>query len=357
MGLVLALIAGTGVAFWAERTRYERFSAYLQAKTHNVTAGREARIAKILVREGSLVTAGQPLIVLSDEILDERLAQRQREVNGLLAEIAQAQARVIVELEWRHKEIQTEIFDTKLKSANFLQSQFSNQIENLAYGEAVRELGATASVDDPVNWLQSLNLKDSTGEDRRTKTLLKQQAALNALEVSSAQVELCEERIRQLEKLSRELPEKIRRSNGVSIIEARLEQAQAELASLTRQKTALTLNSTGSGLVGIFHKSIGDHVHPHESIVQVIDEEQPYLVVQIPSQRVADFVPGTTVALRFPGGIKGKGRVQELPPQTSPYGLEKAVATVPFVNAHIAPAGTQWPNIPFGSVVEVRRRK
>ena len=94
-----------------------------------------------------------------------------------------------------------------------------------------------------------------------------------------------------------------------------------------------------------------------ESVVQLLDEEQPYLLLQIPSPRISDFAPGTVVELRFPGGKKGKGRVEEIPPQTSPIPTGNSATSGTVITAHVDPVGPLWPNLPFGSVVEVRRRR
>ena len=108
-------------------------------------------------------------------------------------------------------------------------------------------------------------------------------------------------------------------------------------------------------MVGVFHKEVGDHVAAFEPIVQLLDEEQPYLVVQIPSSRISDFSPGTLVDLKFPGRKAGKGRVVEIPPQTSAIPEEGATGPETKIAVHVDPVGTLWPNLPFGSIVNVRR--
>jgi multidrug resistance efflux pump len=174
--------------------------------------------------------------------------------------------------------------------------------------------------------------------------------------LSLTDAELCAQHIEELEKINRELPEKVSRSMGVDLAVARLSHARAELARLESQQRELTLVAETSGLVGVFNKDVGDHISAHEPIVQLLDEEQPYLLVQFPSLRIADFAPGTLVDLRFPGGKKGQGRVDEIPPQTSPIPVRGGTGSDVVITAHIEPVGPLWPNLPFGSEVEVRRR-
>lgn len=353
----LALVAGMAVALWAERSSYESFTGRLQAKSRIVTAGRDARIARILVEQGKTVAAGTPLLVLHDPELEARLARKRRDVTHLEAELAQARAKLTIEIAWRQKELQTEIFETKLKSAYYLKQQFSNQIDSLASGDdAADATTVSATADASEQWITSLLSENRSPDDARTQALLRRQAAINALEVSSAQVELCEERLRELAQLNSELPEKIRQSMAVDVVQGRLARAQAELASLQKQQESLTLASESPGLVGVFLKGVGDHVLAHEPIVQLLDEDQPYLVLHIPSPRIADFTPGTIVELHFPGGKKGKGRVGQIPPQTAPDSVQGEPG-ISLVSAQIEPTGVLWPALPFGASIEVRRKK
>ena len=66
--------------------------------------------------------------------------------------------------------------------------------------------------------------------------------------------------IEELERSNRELPDKIARMLGIDLAQAHLEHAKAELATLEAKKTELTLVAETSGLVGVFQKSVGDHV-------------------------------------------------------------------------------------------------
>jgi len=60
---------------------------------------------------------------------------------------------------------------------------------------------------------------------------------------------------------------------------------------------------------------------------------------------------------RIPGGHLGQGRVEEIPPQTSPIPTPGASSSDTVITAHIEPVGALWPNLPFGSEVEVRRKR
>jgi len=336
---VLALTAGIVATFWFERMRYERFPGYLQARLRTVAAPRDARISEILVTSGSIVTAGQPLVRLKDAAFDQRLESKQRQLESLEIELAQSQARLEVELEWRRKNILERVFEAKLKYVQALRQELQSPVEF----EIGRE-SAWSAPQSSANYKPHPLIEPTTGE-------------IDSIQAPDSETKLCLKYIHELERMDRELPEKISRSMGVDLVRSRVAHAQAELKQLESQKRELTLVAETSGMVGVFQKDVGDHVSAHEAIVQLLDEEQPYLLLQIPSPRISDFAPGTIVELRFPGGKKGKGRVDEIPPQTSPLAGENGRIGETVISAHVDPVGSLWPSLPFGSVVEVSRKR
>ncbi|HEY3963228.1 MAG TPA: hypothetical protein VGM05_01645 [Planctomycetaceae bacterium] len=354
---LLSLGAGIGATCWFEQVRYERYSGYVQARYRTVFSVREAQVSEILVSPGAPVMAGQPIVRLKDTAFQQRLEAKQRDVEALEIQLSQSRAKLEVEFELRRREILDRIFEAKLKAAQASRKQ----------GQSLPIYGSTpGGSTQRGGWEQSVpsattkRTRHPSGEHNSVTQA--SGAVMAGAEGSSArepmtELELCAQHIDELERINRELPEKISRMMGVDLAQAHLEHAKAELASLESQKRELTLVADASGLVGVFHKDVGDHVAAYEPIVQLLDEEQPYLLLQIPSRQVSEFPPGTLVSLKFPGGVAGKGRVVEIPPQTSPIPEDGPSATETKIAAHIDPVGKLWPNVPFGSVVEVRRRR
>jgi multidrug resistance efflux pump len=345
---LVALGAGIAATVWFEQVKYERFPGYLQARLRTVSAARDAQVSEILVTSGTVVSAGQPLIRLKDTAFEQRLEAKQRQIESLEIELSQSQARLEVELEWRRKNLVEGIFDARLKCVQALRRELQAPLE-LEYVRTGGWNSLPAAADaspSPLIFGDRPVITPAAGDSTSASPQQK---------VSEAA--LCHEHIQELERINRELPEKISRSMGVDLAAARLDHARAELARLESQKQELTLVAGASGMVGVFQKQVGDHVSAHEPIVQLLDEEQPYLLLQIPSPRISDFSPGTIVELRFPGGKKGKGRVEEIPPQTSPIPGENSATAGTVITAHVDPVGPLWPSLPFGSVVEVRRRR
>ncbi|HTI50769.1 MAG TPA: hypothetical protein VL475_07455 [Planctomycetaceae bacterium] len=355
---LLAFAAGIGASIWLSRMKFERFPGYLQARLQTLTAGREARIARILVTPGTIVTAGQPLVVLEDKELEQSLAARQQEIESLELDLSRTRAALEVELDIQRRDILDRVFETKWRLA-----QLQRQPAALP-NETPLAAGIAGQMKNGLPPVVTLVERPSLIFDNSYR--LELASAVKAASVRKpesapapalAEMTLCSEHIAQLEKMSRELPEKISRSMGVDLAQARLDHARSLLAALQQQQKDLTLVADSAGMIGVFHKQVGDRVTAHEPIVQLLDEEQPYVMLQIPSPRISDFAPGTIVDLRFPGGEKGKGRVESIPPQTSELADENGSRRETTITAQIDPAGKLWPSLPFGSVVEVRRKR
>ena len=352
-GLALvSLSAGLITVACLERFKYERLPGYLQAKSSTVSIDREARIGEIKVSQGMTVRKGDPLFVLVDEKLDAAVHHQRGMISALEKELAQTEAKLAVELDWKLRSVEQEIFETKLRSATFLRQQFSTEIEQLAWGKMIAEIDSANDDRDQRSLIQPLSYYPPKQEEDRIAALLRQEAAVNAREVSSAQVEMCDARLAELETVKTALPDKIRKSMGVELVGQRLDEARQELKNLERQQQRLTVTAPRTGIVGLFHKQAGEFAQPHEPIVQLLDEDQPFLVVEVSSKRIAEFKTGNVVSLVFPGNVRGEGRIERIPPQTS----HSSSQGDSLLALQIEPAGKVWPNLPFGSQVEVLKK-
>lgn len=353
---VLALAAGCGTAIWLNQVRFERFPGYLQARMQTLTADRDARIAQILVGPGTVVVPGQPIVVLQDQELEERLRTRKQEIESLEIELTRTRAALDVQIEIQQRDIRDRIFETRLRSAQLQRQRAEFPLEVPAPTKVVEQWTHS----NPVVVLPGKPLPIFNANDRVVTALAEEPASISRIvpaPMTNPEMELCTERIAELERLSQDLPQKIGRSMGVDLAQTRVDHARAALATLEQQQKELTLVAQSAGMIGVFHRQVGDRVAAHEPIVQLLDEEQPYLMLQIPSPRISDFQPGTIVDLKFPGGETGKGRVEAIPPQTSDIPDEPGSHRETVITAHIDPVGKLWPTIPFGSVVEVCRKR
>jgi multidrug efflux pump subunit AcrA (membrane-fusion protein) len=357
LGLI-AFVSSVGLAAWLEVSGSESFTGFLQAEMMIVTADGGSRIQRILVEEGAVVQTGQPLVILADDHLETTLTAARRQLAAFESELAQAQAKAEVELTWRLQSVESEIFETRLKSASYLKEQFSRQIEDLAWHEFLgkEQVVMSSALDDDL--LQRLSDRDRLPEETRLRLMLEREAARNAAEVYAAQVKLCEARLAELEKLRAEMPAKIRRAMGVERVEAQVARATEEVTRLEARHGELTVTAPAYGTVGVFRKRAGDTVTGGEPLVQLLDEDRRFLIVQLPSRNVSRISAGSVVRVRFPNGEKRKGKVLRIPPQTTledngPQVAENSDRQIPI---RIEPIDKLWPQLPIGSAVEIEVR-
>ncbi|RPI90996.1 MAG: hypothetical protein EHM42_00505 [Planctomycetaceae bacterium] len=358
-----ALLLGYSAVLGYETLRFEQFDGFLQASSQMATAGREATVERLLVEPGSIVATGAPLATLSDESLTRRLREQRHEVEARDRELARLEAELECRLQQEMLQIDDRIFDTRIKAAELERKARANPMDPQASGSWPTLAGEGLApfrdrfqrpailYDDGVvrKALGEVPAKKSPGSPRRDTA--------DSRSRSESFSTFCEERIHELEDRRQELPERIARTLRTEDERARLEFARQELALLESQQAMLTVRAEAPGRVGVFLKRAGERVAPQEPLVQLFDEESPYLLLQIPSRRIADFAPGTELELRFPGGRVGAGRVAEFPPQTTAVTGEATVRAETYLNVQVVRVGALWPELPFGSQVAVRRTR
>jgi len=337
---VLAAMLGVGVASWLDRGTMQPLTATLQTRGVQMAAGREARVAEVLIKPGDAVTPGQPLLILTDERLELRRIAKEREIRELTAEFQRVQAAAQMEVEWRRRDLQAEIFQMQLKSSMCLQEKLTREVEQIAWQERLTG-GTTRTADASV--VAPLILDDDT----RFEALLKEDAAAAAAESLETQYNLCERRLEQLFQLEKSLAARVEASAGVRLAETRLEQAREELAALDVQTKGLTITSKSYGTVGNHVPQVGDLVQPGHPLVELLDQDQPFLIARVPTARLSQLRLGDTVTVLFPNEENYQGTVDKVPLKTA-EGTSPEARETP-VEIQILPKGQRWPRLPIGS--------
>jgi multidrug efflux pump subunit AcrA (membrane-fusion protein) len=357
-----ALALGVGAAYGLARANASTSLGYLETESAVVSAGVAGKIEEMAAAEGARVEPGQKILVVVDELLESQISALRRRVDVLHSEVNQARAQADVDLRWRMKELESEILDIRLKSAGFLQSRYDQEIEQFAWTDLLKE-----SLIDPVEFfadaapdhhhlypqIQPVSLP----RESRMKAAIRKEAASNALEVSQAQIEMCEARLKELETLKHDLPQQIARSHGVEVAEARLAEATEELSRLESRPRNIELKSPIHGTVGIFRKAKGDRVGAGESIVTILDEDQRFLTLLIPSRQAPQYPAGGRVLLDFPGGETRIGQIRTVPPQAVTTVGDTTAAPAAqdsLISLRIDPVEKLWPAAPVGTAVQVR---
>lgn len=347
----VALAAGIGVAKLLDGRGSVSYGGTLRSLTTTITAERATRIQEILLVPGQRVVPGDKLAQLIDEPLLALIADQKRELVELDADLKRVQAMADVELEWRKRELNGEIFQTQLKITTVAQERTSKQVEQLAWQDYLKNLQGTSESSDAILPVRSVAL-DSFPDERRLQAILKEDAAAVAAEALTAQMELCEQQLERLRKLDSELPDKVKVSMGVNLVETRIARAREELAALEKQRDALSLISPAHGVVGTIHHRAGDVVRGGDPLVELLDDERRHLIACIPSAAATKLHPGTRVELMFPGNERRIGLVSAIPPHAIPAD-QRAPSADSQVEIKVEPDGKLWPKLPVGSRVQV----
>lgn len=351
MACALALLAGGAAAWWVGGGASLSFPGYLEARTTQVCATRFGLVSSRLVPEGTDVTLRRPLVSLSDPQLEERIEDQSELVASLEQGLKKAIAEAELEIEWREKDLGAQICEAKLRSAGFLKEKYNYELRRNMLADVLAS-NETAMFDDGDVLFRSMILDQRIPDAERMNTALRMETASNAADVSAAQVEICDQQIKQLEKVVKDLPVRIRRKVGVDAAEANLSRAKDSLAKLTARREQLTVLSPAIGRVGVYRVAEGDRVEPGMPLVELLDDAKRFLKVEVPSTSIARVKIHSDVDLTFAGDVVRTGRVYSIAPQAEPR--TDRTAADPVVMVYVEPSGLPWPELPFGSRVTVR---
>lgn len=344
----MAVLLGVGVVGILEQGMEQPIPATLLTEGARIVAGRQGRVAEVLVQPGASVKPGDVLIRLADERLMLRISAKEREVRELSAEKDRIQAAAEMELEWRRRDLNAEIFQTELKAASCLEQKLTREVEQIAWKE---RLSAGAFLEaTPADLIRPLTLND----DSRFDALLKEDAAAAAVETLETQHRLCERRLEELRALEKSLVDRVRLSAGVSLAETRLADARRELGLLEEQAKGLDICSACYGQVGTTVPDVGDPVQPGQILVELLDQDQPYLLARVPSRLLSRFSAGTELTVVFSGEGIRRGEVRSIPLQAVP-GSAVHLSDA-YIDVQIVPKGRLWPRLPIGSRANVEMR-
>lgn len=348
--IVLAICAGTGLV-WSLEQAQQGYPGSLEADKTVIPAGLAARVKEISVSTGNSVAPGDRLFELTDSDLEDKLIAKRREIVELEAELVRTNALAQVEITWRRRDLQADIFETQLKITAFSQEKLNKQVEQLAWKD---RLSASEPAVVPIGTstggqFRNIALTLQKPDDQRFLAMLREDAAAATVETLTAQITLCDRRLKNLETLDKELDGKIRASSGVDVTEARLRGAKTELISLENQMEELVVNSTVHGTIGEIHFSAGEHVPTGNPVLDVLNEKHMHIMAQIPAKVAASVKEGAVVELIFPAHERRSGIVASVPAQTIPGSTRHE----PVLLVKIEPSGRLWPKLALGTTVNV----
>ena len=230
----LAISAGTGLA-WSLEHRLHSIPGVLEAEKTVIATSHAVRVRSISVKTGQSVIPGQPLCQLIDVLLEDQLIGKRREIAEYEAEMSRAKAAAEVEIAWRRRELQTEIFEIQLKVAGLSQDKLNKQVEEFAWKDRLSTAEPMMVITgiETSNPFRPVSLNQNQPDDQRLLAMLREDAAAGSAETLSIQIALCEHRLKKLEELDNGLEAKIHASSGVDVAEARLNGSRKEIGRRT----------------------------------------------------------------------------------------------------------------------------
>lgn len=329
------------------------------------------------VKPGDEVFSGSTLLTLEKASHLTTIEVQQRRVQQMQQELRQAEAKSDLEISWRVGEIERELFDTQ------------SQITALQHVQQLPEAPRTASVSEDAGSLMLSPVSSSKIHDRTIPQAggmmffsgptgkfsripleigmpplpLPTQSAPNmiahafpasvsepvATAIVNLQTQSLEARIERLESQRAALPEQVRQAAGIEHMRQRYTEASRLLEEMQSVSRELSIISPSYGIIGQLRFREGDQLTEGEILLKILHTDRRYVTVYVPTNRVNDLQPGSSVELIFPGRKSYRGQVTDLPmlADTVYPGGET------LTSVRVEPTGRLWPQIPIGSQIDV----
>jgi multidrug resistance efflux pump len=234
------------------KPRELRFSGTIEARTVNVGSLAGGRVTRVLVDEGSPVTAGQLIVQLETETIDRQIAEQQAAIQASQANLAKAVNGPRPE----------EISKAAATAANDERGR-AHQLTLFHYGIISKQLY----------------------DDAATKA-----------KTSADDLRLLQQGTRK---------------EDVAAARAQTEEQRRHLSELLKQRSETDVKSTVNGVVQSFGLRPGDIVAPNQSVAEILESDQLWVRVFIPETMLGLVKGGMPVKVRtdtypnewFPGHV------------------------------------------------------
>ncbi len=359
--LISCLSLGLGIATnrLLNASSGNQFTGAVQVETFLVRAPVDGILQAWHVAEGETVDPDVLLCRIGGHNLSRQLQLQRKEVARLEARHATLLAEVDVNLHDHLREIDGAIYQVELQTAELLQKKYYHEIEAMAWRDTLHTYDEGSTVLSPQD-LPLLTPQDLEGgggsklSERQINAMLKEEAANNSIEATSAQLKLCTQRLEKLKQQKQEIARRVQMAVGVSEVELQLLQAREELQHLENSLEQQNVRSNTVGTIANFRRRPGEYVQAGEVLADMFQLSESFVIADIPTTVSHRFSVDTTVKCRFPNGETRSGVVTNVAVATSP---ERAgdKTTVPTVPLRIEPTGALWPNIPVGGQVTIIR--
>ncbi len=333
-------VIAVGVAAYVSFAMYQRSKPYewsgtVEARTITVGSRTGGRVKEVLVKEGDVVQAGQPLVVLEpgDWNAQKLMAQ------GALAQVQATLDKLVKGA--RPEEIEAAKARAATAGAALSESRAGARSEQIA-GAKARLVQAQVAADkaqiddDRAHKLvasQSISQAEADNTDAVLKGALAERdamkQALEQLQNGARIEEIDQARARALEATaSMKLVEAGSRVEDIRAAEGAVEGARGKLDSIEVMIGELTIKAPLESRVESLNLRPGDLLAPSAAAATLLESDQLYVRIYIPETRIGLVHPGEEVPIRvdsFPGrSFKGVVEHMNTVGEYSPRNLQTA---------------------------------
>ena len=362
--------AGGFVAWGLAYSTAPPFQGVYREQTVAISATDGLQLEEIALAPGSSVEPGSVLARTSSinhatrtQVLRERHAQ-------LASDLQVAEARAAVETRWRTEELARQELDLQLRYAELLRQRLDLQVRRASLRQD------SAALVPPIaqaqfGALQTVGTSDvAVGEQGEGPRMLPALASsddaaarrqmaeqMNEEEVLATQLALCEDRLQSLATSKSSLNSEIAASLGIERLTLELSNVAAQLNALEMAPALRELSSQVHGRVGIYRHAVGDRLLPGETLVEVFDNQRPYVLLSVDLRQASRLNVGQQVELRFDQVEERKpffGVVAQAVAASEQYSDTAGAENSVNVEIHLTPVGRLWPTVLPGTRVTVR---
>lgn len=264
----------------------------------NINALLGGQIDQVLVKEGDMVEAGQPLVILNSDSLQAQKKQAQANIEKVQAAIAQSQAgtaqaqagveqaqaayasvvKGATEEQIQQLELDVSIAETNLSSA---QTNYETAKLNYDRVKTMYESGVSSQVE--LEGVENALSSKTTDLENAQSRLEIAQSKLAQTQKGATQEEIARARA-SVEQAQASV---MTAQAGVSQSQATLKQTQAALQELETTLEKCTLKSPISGIVTSVNVKVGDMVSSGLPAAVVTDLYHPYITCNIDETELA----------------------------------------------------------------------
>jgi multidrug resistance efflux pump len=344
-----AFLLGLVAAVVTAKSRPQTYMGVYRQEVVAVVAQQSGRLISIDRAHGESVEPGDRLATLEDCTLAERNVRLAEKCDRLQRELDAVVAKAAVELALRNDQIEKERLETRLRYAELLRLQFDVQVRRKALQNELAEGGRAGE-------LTNVGMQPVFLESDSKLRQLELADATNHEEVLGAQILLCEERLAALDRLQDALPGHFEHSLGIDRLRRDLSSAEEALKEIAANENRIACLSPAYGRVGIYRKQPGDFVAAGQTLVEIFDIEQPYLLLTVPLSELATLTPGRRVRVVFEGISTRKPLEGVVATVASDADRNAEAAAAPgavMAQVRVTPSGRIWPVPPTGTAVRI----